>query len=94
MKIVWSPRAVQHLIAIRTFIAEDNPDAAQTVAAKIIASVEQLATYPNSGRAGRVVGTRELVIPGTAYILPYRVKADRLEIVAVFHGRQRWPDSF
>ena len=94
MKIAWSPRAVQHLIGIRTFIAEDRPDAAQVVAAKIIASVEQLAQHPNLGRAGRVPGTRELVIAGTAYVLPYRVKADRLEIIAVFHGRQRWPESF
>ena len=94
MKIVWSPRAVQHLIAIRAFIAEDRPDAAQTVAVKIMASVEQLALYPNRGRAGRVPGTREFVVPGTAYVLPYRVKSDRLEIIAVFHGRQRWPESF
>ncbi|MHB1674268.1 MAG: type II toxin-antitoxin system RelE/ParE family toxin [Acidobacteriaceae bacterium] len=94
MKIVWSPRAVQHLIAIRASIAEDSPDAAQGVAAKIITSVEKLALYPSRGRAGRVAGTRELVVPGTAYILPYRVKADRLEIIAIFHGRQRWPKSF
>ena len=93
MKIVWSPRAVEHLIAIRAFIAKDSPDAAQAVAAKIIASVEQLALYPNRGRAGRIPGTRELVIAGTAYVLPYRVKAERLEIIAVFHGRQRWPET-
>jgi toxin ParE1/3/4 len=94
MKIVWSPRAVAHLVAIRAFIAEDSPDAAQSVAAKIVASVEQLALFPNRGRAGRVSGTRELVVVGTAYVLPYRVKAERLEIIAVFHGRQRWPESF
>lgn len=93
MKIVWSPRAVEHLIAIRAFIAKDSPDAAQAVAAKIIASVEQLALYPNRGRAGRIPGTRELVIAGTAYVLPYRVRAERLEIIAVFHGRQRWPET-
>ncbi len=94
MKIVWSPRAVQRLIAIRAFIAEDSPDTAQAVAAKIIANVEELSQFPNRGRAGRVPGTRELVVPGTAHILPYRIKADRLEIIAVFHGRQRWPKSF
>ncbi|MGB8477490.1 MAG: type II toxin-antitoxin system RelE/ParE family toxin [Acidobacteriaceae bacterium] len=94
MKIVWSPRAVQHLSAIRAFIAEDSSDAAQDVAAKIVASVEELTLFPNRGRAGRVPGTRELVVPGTAYLLPYRIRADRLEIIAVFHGRQRWPKSF
>jgi toxin ParE1/3/4 len=91
MKIVWSPRAVQHLIAIRAFIAEDSPDAAHGVAARIVANVEQLALYPNRGRVGRIPGTRELVI--APYVLPYRVQADRLEIIAVFHGRQRWPNS-
>jgi toxin ParE1/3/4 len=94
MKIVWSPRAVAHLAAIRAFIAEDSPDAAEVIAAKIITSVEQLAQHPNRGRAGRVSGTRELVVVGTAYVLPYRVKAERLEIIAVFHGRQHWPGSF
>jgi toxin ParE1/3/4 len=93
MKIVWSPRAIQHLIAIRAFIIEDSPNAAQAVAAQIIASVEKLALYPNRGRVGRVPGTRELVIVDTPYVLPYRVHADRLEIIAVFHGRQHWPDS-
>lgn len=92
MKIVWSPRAVEHMIAVRAYIAEDNPEAAQTVAARIVASVEQLAIHPNRGRPGRVPGTRELVIAGTPYVLPYRVHLDRLEIIAVFHGRQSWPD--
>ncbi len=93
MKIVWSPRAIEHLIAIHTFIAEDSPNAAQAVAARIVASVERLALYPNRGRPGRVPGTRELVIAGTPYVLPYRVHTGRLEIIAVFHGRQRWPQS-
>lgn len=43
------------------------------------------------GRTGRVVGTRELVVPDTPYIIPYRVKRNRLEVIAIFHGRQRWP---
>ena len=43
------------------------------------------------GRPGRVLGTRELVIPDTPYIIPYRVRGDRLELIAVFHGRQKWP---
>ena len=93
MKIVWSPRAIEHLIAVRAFIAKDSPNAAHAVAARIVASVEQLALYPNKGRPGRIPGTRELVIPDTPYILPYRVSHGHLEIIAIFHGRQRWHDS-
>ena len=93
MTIVWSVRAVRHLARLRAYIAKDGPDAARDVAATILASVELLAEQPGLGRAGRVPGTRELVIPGTPYLVPYRVRGGRLEIVAVFHGRQRWPDK-
>jgi plasmid stabilization system protein ParE len=43
------------------------------------------------GRPGRVLGTRELVVPDTPYVIPYRVRRERLELIAVFHGRQKWP---
>lgn len=91
MTVVWSPRAVGHLADLRAYIAQDNPAAAGRVAETILVAVERLVEFPNLGRPGRVTGTRELVIPGTAYVIPYRLRGDRLEIVAVFHGRQRWP---
>jgi len=91
MRIVWSRRAVQHLTAIRSYIAKDNPGAAQRVAARILESVDLLAGHPHIGRSGRVIGTRELVVSGTPYVIPYRVQEDRLELIAVFHGKQKWP---
>jgi toxin ParE1/3/4 len=91
--IVWSPRAVTHLVALRAYIARDNPDAAGRTAATIAETVERLAQWPNLGRPGRVPGTRELAIPGTPYVIPYRLRGARLEIIAVFHGRQKWPPS-
>ena len=94
MTIVWSPRAIGHLVELRAYIAEDNPGAAGRVAQTILAAVERLAEWPNLGRPGRVSGTRELVVPGTAYVIPSRLRGDRLEVIAVFHGRQRWPTRF
>ncbi|MEP6916174.1 MAG: type II toxin-antitoxin system RelE/ParE family toxin [Acidobacteriota bacterium] len=91
MTVVWSPRAIGHLADLRTYIAHENPDAAGRVARALLSAVERLAELPNLGRPGRVAGTRELVIPGTPCVLPYRLRGDRLEIIAVFHGRQRWP---
>jgi addiction module RelE/StbE family toxin len=91
MKTVWSRRAVQHLAEIRSYIARDDPRAAQRVAARILESVDLLAGRPHIGRPGRLTGTRELVVSDTPYVIPYRVKEDRLEIVAVFHGKQKWP---
>ena len=49
---------------------------------------------PHMGRAGRVPGTRELVIPQTPYIVPYRVQGEVIQILRVYHGARRWPDSF
>lgn len=95
MNILWSPEAVQDLTALRSHIAEDNPAAAQPVALRIVEAVEQhLPANPHMGRPGRVPGTRELVIPRTPYIVPYRVRRNVLEILRVYHGARRWPDSF
>jgi toxin ParE1/3/4 len=89
--VVWSPRAISHLVALRAHIARENPPAAGEVAASLLAAVERLAAFPNLGRPGRMAGTRELLVPGTPYLVPYRVRGRHLEIVAVFHGRQKWP---
>ncbi len=89
--IVWSPRAIAHLAALRAHIARDNPEAAAQIAATLLSAVEQLADFPSLGRPGRVSGTREWVVAGTPYLIPYRLRGNRLEIVAVFHGRQKWP---
>jgi toxin ParE1/3/4 len=91
VNIVWSPRAIEHLAHLRAYIAQDNPNAANRVAAARLDAVERLAELPNLGRPGRVAGTRELVMPGTPYVIPYRLRGDRLEVIAVFHGRQKWP---
>jgi toxin ParE1/3/4 len=92
MRIVWSRRAVRHLTNVRDYIAQDSPESAAEVAKKILEAVELLAGHPNLGRQGRIAGTRELVVAGTPYIIPYRIHRNRVELIAVFHGRQRWPD--
>jgi toxin ParE1/3/4 len=91
MNIVWSRRAIRHLERLRDFIARDSDLNASKVAGRILEAVDLLEAHPELGRPGRVLGTRELVIPDTPYIIPYRVKGDRLELIAVFHGRQKWP---
>ena len=91
MNIVSSPRAIEHLTHLRSSIARDNPKAANRIAGTWLEAVERLAELPNLGRPGRVAGTRELVVPGTPYVMPYRLRGDRLEVIAVFHARQKWP---
>ena len=94
MIIAWSPRAIAHLADLRAYTARDNPGAAGRIAMILLAVVERLAEFPNRGRPGRVAGTRELVVPDTPYVMAYRLRGDRLEIIAVFHGRQKSPKRF
>ena len=94
MIIHWSPTAVSDLVAIREYIAHDSPSAANKIANRIKESVNRLINFPLSGRAGRIPGTRELVIPGTSYIAAYTIQGDEVLIASVLHGRQRWPESF
>jgi toxin ParE1/3/4 len=77
-----------------TYIAQDRPDAAMSMVKRIQAAVSKLAPQPALGRPGRVTGTRELVVAGTPYIIPYRVRENTVEILRVFHGARRWPESF
>jgi len=93
MNIVWSPEAIEDLISLRTYIAEDNPAAAQQIVLRILHDVEDpLPDHPHMGRPGRVPGTRELVIPRTPYIVPYRIRGQSLQILRVYHSARRWPD--
>jgi plasmid stabilization system protein ParE len=89
--IAWSPLALEHLAHLRASIARDNPKAAGRIARALAEAVERLAELPNLGRPGRVAGIRELAVPGTPYAVPYRLRADRLEVIAVFHARKKWP---
>jgi toxin ParE1/3/4 len=94
MIIVWSPEAIEDMASLYAYIVEDNPAAAQRVLLGIIRNIETLAEHPNMGRPGRVAGTRELVVPRTPYIVPYRVRDNRVQVLRVYHAALRWPESF
>jgi plasmid stabilization system protein ParE len=42
MTLIWSPEAVADLVALRTYIEQDDPAAAQRVSLHIIHNVETL----------------------------------------------------
>lgn len=94
MQIKWLRRAVENLDQEIQNISRDNPTAAAHIAESIVSAVKDLKQYPAMGRAGRVPGTRELVVTNTPYIIPYRVRQDRIEIIRVLHASRGWPQSF
>jgi toxin ParE1/3/4 len=95
MTINWSPEALEDLVALREYIERDDPRAARRVCQHILQNVEHLLSrHPEMGRPGRVSGTRELMIPGTPFIVPYRLRDRTIQILRVFHSARRWPDRF
>ena len=94
MRVRWTRLALRDLETIVDYVAKDNAAAATRMAHEIRQRLRLLADHPEIGRPGRIVGTRELMITGTSYIVPYRVRDGEVEIVAVFHGARRWPDAF
>jgi toxin ParE1/3/4 len=94
VRVRWVRKALENLQAEIEFVNEENPAAASRLARELFEATDRLGEFPGMGRAGRVPGIRELVIPGTPYILPYRVRAGAVEILRVFHAARKWPEHF
>ena len=72
----------------------NSEEVANRIATQIAATIQQLASFPMSGRSGRVIGSRELAISNTPFIAAYAIDHDRIVILAIYHGAQQWPDAF
>ena len=94
MRIQWTTPATEQLLVAYEYVAAENPAAAQRTTNHIWETVEVLARHPKAGRKGRVAGTRELVIPGTPFIVAYQVKKNEVWILAVMHAARKWPEEF
>lgn len=94
MVLRWLRRTLHDLDDIAGFIAADSPPAATQVVGEIVRQVSLLADNPALGRPGRVPGTRELIIDGLPFVVPYRVRNDAVELLRVMHAARQWPTSF
>ena len=91
MSVLWSARARRDLLDILDFIAGENPDLAHAVVDDIAEAVERLAFHPALGRAGRVAGTRELVLPRRGFIVPYRIDGETIMVLRIIHTSREGP---
>lgn len=93
MRLAWLPRAIESRDVQLEYIARDNPLAAIEQGDRIAQQVGLLVEHPEMGRVGRRKDTRELVISRTPFIVVYRLKAGRIEVLRVLHASQKWPLS-
>ena len=92
--LIWSPQqAIRDVESIRAFIAQDSPAYADLEARRIVAAVERLRSFPESGR--RVAERRDATIReiiATPYRIVYRLRDGVAEIVTVFRASRQCPD--
>ena len=93
MRLRWKKRALNQFFAIHRFIAKRNPAAAQGVLSDIEKAAHRLKEFPRLGHPGERVGVWELQVPGTSYVLPYRIVGEMIEILAVFDQRRNPEDK-
>jgi toxin ParE1/3/4 len=89
MRIRWTPAAADDLQQINDFLADHNPQFSRSTILELYESVRSLRDFPYRGRVGREEGTRELVLPRLPYIVAYRVKAEAIEVLHIFHTARR-----
>ncbi len=90
--LTWSPEALRDLESIRAYIAEDSARYADLVVRRIVAAVERLATFPESGRMvpeRNQPDIREVI--ADPYRVVYRLRAGCVEIVTVFRAARSFP---
>jgi addiction module RelE/StbE family toxin len=91
--IIWSPQSLRDLEGIRAYIAQDSPRYAELVVQRVVAGVERLEAFPESGRAVPELDrpeTREVIVK--PYRVVYRYRGGSVEIVTVFRSSRQIPE--
>jgi toxin ParE1/3/4 len=91
MQLKWTLQAIREREAIVDYIGQANEIAALELDERIEDCVERLSIFPQSGRNGRVEGTRELVILGTPYLVAYALQENTIVVLTIRHGSRIWP---
>ena len=94
-RIIWSPQALRDVESLRAYIAEDSPQYADLVVRRIVACVERLALFPESGRVvpeRNRPAIREVIVE--PFRVVYRVRAGTVEIATVFRASRLFPERF
>ncbi|RJP60366.1 MAG: type II toxin-antitoxin system RelE/ParE family toxin [Deltaproteobacteria bacterium] len=94
MRVHWTNTAVEHLLAIYEYIAQDSPVYAQRMIDRLTRRSEQIATFPLSGRMVPEYEAQDIrEVIEKPYRLIYRIKPDQIEVLAVVHSAQLLPSE-
>ena len=85
--LVWTRRAINDAQSIRQFIAQDSPQMAELIVQRLIAAVDRLSQFPQSGRVVPEIegATIREVIHGS-YRIVYRLIREQVHILTIHHA--------
>ena len=87
MKVRFSPRATEDLIAIADYLRERNSSAARSVEAAVRRTIDLLSEFSGSGRLlTQRRNVRVMPLARYPYLIFYTVLADELLILHIRHG--------
>ena len=93
MRVRWTRAARKDIDTAYEYVAVDSASAASQFIERIKQAAEVLIRHPMAGRTGRIPGARELIVAGTPWIIPYRIRRGFVDVLAVIHGARKWPDN-
>lgn len=92
MRVHWTDHAKQQLAAIHDHIALDSERYALRVVDRLTRRSQQIAQFPMSGRMVPELQREDIREMNEApYRIVYRILADRIDVLTVFHGAQQLP---
>lgn len=90
LNLNWEADALLQYEVLIQFVRDRNQPAAEALARRIDESVERACHFPEVGRPGRIVGTRELIVHPN-YIVVYRITETAIDVLRLLHARQLYP---
>jgi plasmid stabilization system protein ParE len=90
LKVLWTYEALERLLDIEDFIAQDNPRRARQFIGLLIEKGESLSDNPRRGRTVPEISNPyicELIVK--QYRIVYRLRRDQIEILTVFEGHRQ-----
>ena len=94
MRYRFSRIAAGELREAYDYVAQDSPNAAQSVADRIREALETLGESPSIGRLTQDAAVREHPVPGLPYIIVYEPRGNEIFVLHVWHGRRQRPMSW
>jgi toxin ParE1/3/4 len=89
-RLVWTSAARADLDNIAEYHAEHDPRIGEMILRRIEETAAQL-QHRDTGRPGRIVGTREKSVARTRHIIVYEIHDELLIVFRVVHTARDWP---